>query len=103
MYSILIRTATLSGLAVSLAGCVAASPTFDATFGQSVTELRAQQTRNPDATMANNGRPVDGIEGRAARESINRYYQSFAEPPLPSNAFTIGIGSGSGDMPSTQR
>jgi hypothetical protein len=97
------RIAAVSALALGLAGCVSSSPNFDAGFGDTVRAARALQTRHPDATMANRDRPVDGIEGRAAREAMNRYYQSFAEPPVPGNVFNIGIGSGQGESSAQPR
>lgn len=79
---------------VALAGCAPTSPNFDRHFGETVPALRALQTRNPDAPVANQGKSVDGLDGRAAREAIERYHQSFSEPPVPENPFLIGIGNG---------
>jgi len=86
------RVATLAGALAAIGGCAASTPTFDAEFGRTAAALRAQQTRDPTASLANRDKSVDGIEGRAAREAINRYFQSFAEPPPPANVFTIGVG-----------
>lgn len=87
------RTTAAIGLALAAlsAACAPTSPVFDREFGTSVRTLSAQQTRNPDATRANAGRPVDGMDGRAARESVERYYRSFNEPPKVSNPFVIGV------------
>lgn len=92
-----LRAGALASLALALAACAPTTPTFDRHFGETVPALRAQQTRNPDAPIANQGKSVDGLEGRAAREAVDRYYNSFAEPPVQSNVFTIGVGSGSGN------
>jgi hypothetical protein len=75
-------------------GCVSISPSFDDQFGQTVPTLRAQQIANPHAAIENQERAVTGMDGRAAREAVDRYYKSFREPPAPTNVFTIGIGSG---------
>ena len=78
-----------------LAACTSITPNFDANFGKSVTALKLAQTKNPVASLANKDKSIDGIEGRVARESIQRYHQSFIEPPPPTNVFNIGVGSGS--------
>lgn len=77
-----------------LAGCASTTPTFDANFSDSVRILRAQQTMNAAAPVANKDRAVVGMDGRAARETIERYERSFIEPQRVPNVFTIGIGSG---------
>ena len=79
---------------VALAGCAPTSPNFDRHFGETVPALRALQTQNPHAPVANQGKSVDGLDGRAAREAVERYHQSFSEPPAPVNTFVIGIGNG---------
>lgn len=85
---------TLAGLAA----CAPTSPTFDRHFGETVPALRAMQTRNPDAPIANQSKSVDGLDGRAAREAIDRYQNTFTEPPPPVvNPFLIGVGSGAGE------
>ena len=87
------RTALAVGLALAAlsAACAPTTPVFDREFGASVRAIAAQQTRDPDATRTNAGRPVDGIDGRAARESVDRYYRSFNEPPKTANPFVIGV------------
>jgi hypothetical protein len=80
---------------VLISGCVAPSPSFDDQFGQTVPTLRAQQIANPQAAIENQERAVTGMDGRAAREAVDRYYKSFREPPAPTNVFTIGVGAGS--------
>ncbi len=80
---------------LGLAGCVATTPHWDAHFGEAVTTTAYQQRRDPNASVANADRPVDGLEGRTARETMDRYYRSFSEPPQPYSVFTIGVGTGS--------
>ncbi len=85
------------GLSITfgISGCESITPNFDANFGKSLVAIRVAQTKNPMASIANKDKSTDGIEGRVARESIQRYHQSFIDPPPPSNVFTIGVGSGS--------
>jgi hypothetical protein len=94
------RCALRAAAAVALAGaataCAPVSPVFDSQFGSSVRSLTAQQVRNPEAATANAGRPVDGIDGRAGREAMERYYRSFSEPPRVANPFVIGVSGQSG-------
>lgn len=79
---------------LALCGCAPTTPVFDSHFGESARVLQAQQTRNPDAPTVNRDRSVDGIDGRAAKQAIDLYQKSFAEPPRPANPFLIGIGGG---------
>ncbi len=80
-------------LIASLAGCASSTlqttPRWDARFGDATRALFAQQVLHPAA--AGNGRPVDGIDGQAAAAAQLRYQKSFADPPAPANAFTIGV------------
>lgn len=80
--------------AALISGCAPTTPAFDRHFGETVPALRAQQILDPNAPVANQGRNVEGIDGRSAREAVERYHQSFAEPPVQPNVFTIGVGSG---------
>jgi hypothetical protein len=79
--------------AICVAGCVNPTPVFDAHAGQSLTTLRAQQTLNPDAPMANAKRIPEGMDGRAARETLERYQRSFQQPEKQTDGFTIGSGN----------
>ncbi len=84
------RTQWLAALlAVTLGGCMSTTPHLDAGFGRAVNAAKTRQTLNPDASK--NPDPVAGIDGAAAKESIDRYQSSFREPP-PS--FEIFFGSG---------
>ena len=74
-----------------LTGCAPVAPTVDANFGKSVTALRAYQTLNPQASE-NTANP--DMDGRAAKETVDRYYKSFTAPVQHQNVFTIGVGSG---------
>jgi hypothetical protein len=73
-----------------LSACAPTTPQFDANFGNAVRTAIAQQTLNPDAS--GNADPVSGMDGRAAREAVDRYQKSFSQPEPQPSVFTIGIG-----------
>jgi len=75
-----------------LAGCVAIHPEVDQRYGQAVTAAKDAQTFNPQA--ARNPNPVAGIDGRAAKESMDRYVDSFKSPPTTTSVINIGGGLG---------
>lgn len=76
-----------------LAGCAATgSPNYDSRFGDGARSLRAQQVLDP-AAPTRNGQRVVGADGNSARESVDRYVDSFKSPP-PSNVINIGVGAG---------
>jgi hypothetical protein len=77
-----------------LTGCASNTPRLDANFGEAVETIKAQQTLNPDAPR--NTDPVAGLDGVAANGAMDRYNDSFKQPPAPVNVFNIGIGSGAG-------
>jgi hypothetical protein len=82
-------------LLLLVAGC-STTPNYDARFGDAVREARMKMTLNPDA--GNAAGPVAGLDGRAAREAVKRYEDSFKAPPPVTNVINIGgaIGSGGG-------
>lgn len=75
-------------------GCAGPTPVFDEHFGDTVATLRAQQTSDPEAPIRNQSRSVEGMDGRSARESLDRYYKTFREPPPPPPALLIAPGTG---------
>lgn len=75
-----------------LCACAETTPVWDASFGTSVKTAVAQQTLDPDASR--NDKQVTGMDGRSAREAINRYQKSFVEKEPQPNVFTIGVSSG---------
>ncbi|PLQ02505.1 hypothetical protein [Cupriavidus pauculus] len=79
-------------LCTGLTGCMSTSPIWDAHFGESVRTVRMMQTLNPNASYTNTD-PVSGVDGRAATYSMDRYGQSFRNPPTDGNTFVIGIGN----------
>lgn len=87
---------TLLVSVAALGGCASTTPTFDATFGDGVRRLMAQQVRHPDAPDANRDRNADGIDGRSARETLERYVRSSGEPGRTAPGFQLGAGSEQG-------
>lgn len=85
-------SAAMCGMLVAMSGCTSLTPNLDAQFGQSVSLIKAQQTLNPAASRNTN--PVNGLDGVAAKSGYDAYQKSYASPVPPTNAFTIGIGSG---------
>jgi hypothetical protein len=76
-------------LLLFLSSCAPTTPKFDSHFGQAVRLTFAQQIITPEAGL--NPTPVIGIDGRAAREAMGRYQNSFKEPTPAANNFTIGV------------
>lgn len=76
----------------TLTGCMSTTPQYDARFGDAVASARALQTINPDAS--GNSDPVAGIDGRAAKHTIDRYNESFKSPPPTFSIISIGGGVG---------
>ena len=79
-----------------LGGCATGSvtPHYDARFGSALREAKLKMTINPDA-----GKKPDlvlGADGRAARESVIRYNDSFKTPPPVTNVINIGGAIGGG-------
>lgn len=89
------RVIAIAAFGALVACAPTTTPTFDQSFASSSRELRAMQVRQPDAPVANRSKIPDGIDGRAARETIERYERSFGSPPRAVNPFVIGVGSGS--------
>lgn len=81
------------GLALLLLGGCSSTPYWDAHFGEAVELTKAQQIINPNAGQ--NPDPVAGVDGRAARESVESYERSFRAPAQQGSPFVIGVGSGS--------
>ena len=88
------KTAILKALAAAtalatLGACASPTPRLDSAFGHAVNVAKLQQTINPEAGMRSD--PVTGIGGVPARETIERYHDSFKAPPP---TFEIIFGSG---------
>ena len=89
----LLAMAALTGL---LAGCASTTPNYDKRFGEAVRDAKQKMTLNPDA--GRNPDPVAGMDGRASRETMVRYKDSYKAPPPAVNVINIGgaIGGGGG-------
>jgi hypothetical protein len=69
-------------------GCSHVTPNYDARFGDAVRDAKRKMTLNPDA--GKDGNPVVGMDGRAARESMLQYHESYKSPPPAVNVINIG-------------
>lgn len=76
-----------------LTACVEPAPRYEAEFGNATRATLNAQIINPEA--GNNPDPVAGLDGRAARDAVNSYQKSFAQPEPTENVFNIGVGTNS--------
>jgi hypothetical protein len=82
----------MTAVAGLLAGCVAIHPEVDRRSGEAVLSAQGAQTlnprpvRDPDAVSGIDGRAA----GRAAKESMDRYVESFRAPAPNINVINIG-------------
>ncbi len=74
-----------------IAACTQPAPRFEAEFGNATRATLNAQIINPNA--GSNQDPVAGLDGRAARDAINSYQKSFAQPQPTENVFNIGVGT----------
>ena len=80
---------TIMAAAVLAAGCAeTVTPRYEPLFGSAVKEARLAMTIDPAAGARAD--QVKGIDGRAAKETIKRYQDSFKEPPPVTNVINIG-------------
>lgn len=89
-----LQITTVIMLAGVLTACVEPAPRYEAEFGNATRATFNAQIINPDA--GKNPDPVAGLDGRAARDAINNYQKSFAEPKPAENVFNIGVGTNNG-------
>jgi len=83
------KNLTLCVVAMLAAGCASTpTPHYDTQMGAAVRAARLAMTIDPAA----GSRPdeVTGIDGRAAKEAVKRYQDSFKEPPPVVNVINIG-------------
>ena len=80
--------AAMSVLASLFAGCISIHPEVDRRAGEAVTSAQSAQTLNPRPVR--DPEAVSGIDGRAAKESMDRYVESFRAPPPNVNVLNIG-------------
>lgn len=81
----------LGAAALGAACSTLSTPATDARFGVATMTLKTQQTRDPAASVRNEERPVDGIEGQAASHAVDQYYKSFTKPPPPMTILDMGV------------
>lgn len=75
-------------IASLLAGCSTVTPNYDAKFGEAVRDAKLKMTINPNAGM--NPDQVLGMDGKAAKETINVYQNTYKAPPPAVNVINIG-------------
>lgn len=75
-----------------LTGCadLSTSPRWDASFGNSISQIVALQTLNPAGTAPEDA--DQGIDGNAAVNAQNNYMKSFAAPAKSGGASMLGGG-----------
>ena len=84
-----VATSVAVSLVFCLSSCAPTTPKWDSHFGEALRLTFAQQILNPEAGL--NPNPVAGMDGKAARDAIGRYQNSFKEPAPAANNFTIGV------------
>jgi hypothetical protein len=94
MKSTTLKSLASAAILATLAGCVSPAPYVESHIGSAVNAAKAQQTINPDASK--NPDPVAGIDGRAAKNSVDRYEDSFKAPPPTFNIININSGGTAG-------
>ncbi len=77
-----------------LTACSTVTPKYDAKFGDAVREAKLKTTINPDA--GKNPDQVAGMDGKAARDTIILYQDTFKAPPPVVNVINIGGGVAGG-------
>jgi hypothetical protein len=80
-------TGTLAALCF-VSGCVSIHPELDQRSGDAIVAAKNAQTLNPHVTRDPNA--VSGIDGRPAKEAMDRYVDSFKSPPTNTNVINIG-------------
>jgi len=83
-----IKSTTLALTLLLATGCSHVTPNYDARFGDAVRDAKRKMTLNPDA--GKDGNPVVGMDGRASRESMKQYHESYKAPPPAVNVINIG-------------
>lgn len=78
---------TIVALALT-AGCVSIHPEVDERHGDAVRAATRAQILNPQGS--GNAALAPGIDGRAAKETMDRYVDSFKSPPPNVNVINIG-------------
>lgn len=82
-------TVMIIALAI-LSGCGSLSPRVDRHYGEALAHAKAAQTVNPEP--APQAEAAAGLDGKAAKEAVDRYVDSFKAPPPTFNVINIGAG-----------
>lgn len=90
------RSLLLLSFLPAMTACVPTTPRVDQGFGESLAMLKAQQVLDPQAPQRNENRPADGLDGRSARETMDRYYKGFANRPTQPYQLNINLGGAGG-------
>ena len=90
--SLLLAATFAVTIVATLAGCNSTTPLLDERLGQSLRELKAQQTLHPEAKL--NTDPVAGIDGKAAVSAYQNYQKSFSAPQPQADGSTISTAVG---------
>jgi len=91
------KNVTVLAAALLAAGCAdTPTPRYEPLLGAAVRDARLAMTIDPAA--GSRADELKGIDGRAAKEAVKRYQDSFKEPPPVTNVINIGgaIGKNSG-------
>lgn len=72
-------------VSAAVTGC-ALTPELDEHFGDAVATSRSAQTISPQGSAV----PAMGLDGKAAKETMGRYQDSFKSPPPSINVINIG-------------
>lgn len=71
-----VKAGLLAGLiGAVLAGCTLGTGPLTQSFGQAQTMAKTSQRLNPEASA--NLEPVEGLNGEAAKQTLEKYYRSF--------------------------
>lgn len=83
------KNITLSLISVLLAACATSTtPNYDQRAGDALRSAKLAMTINPDAGKTVDA--TDGMDGKAAKEAVGRYQNSFKTPPPTVNVINIG-------------
>lgn len=82
------KTTAILILLTLITGCESVTPAYDAKFGESIREANLNMTIHAQA--GKNETPLAGMDGKAARETMSLYQDSFKAPPAAVNVINIG-------------
>jgi hypothetical protein len=70
------------------AACAPVTPNYDAKFGAAVRDSKLAMTISPNAGSSQD--PVAGMDGKASRDALIQYQNSFKTPPPAVNVINLG-------------